>query len=127
MKRRKKIFGVLALLLIGMVLASSKAEAWPRIFRRGRSSSSTTYSSRGYPQNVGGSPQARAVYKANLMARTGRYGHGVAPLVASFEGIGRGSSPNCGTCTPRRGMTLVADASAWCPSRGCWYRVRGWN
>lgn len=128
MRRRRSVVGILICVVIGIVLVDS-ASAWPRIFRRRRSTySSRTYSSsRSWPSNVGGSPQARAVYKANLMARTGKYGHGVAPLVARFEGIGRGGSPNCGTCTPRRGMTLVADASAWCPSRSCWVRVRGWN
>ena len=129
MRRKKRIVGILVMLFIGMILVEH-ASAWPpRIFRRRRrsSSNSTVQSHNPHPSNVGGSPQQRAVAKANLMARTGRYGHGVAPLVARFEGIGRGSSPNCGTCVPRRRMTLVADASAYCASRGCWIRVRGWN
>lgn len=71
--------------------------------------------------------QAHAQREANLMARLGRMGHllGVAPG-ARFSGVGYGPTPNCNTCTPRRRMTLVADAVAR-GRNGYYYRSRHWR
>ena len=107
------------LLFVVGVSFCSDADAWP-FRRRTRGSSNSTWNT-----NVGGSDQARAQNKANIMAARGVMSHGVAPLVGSFEGIGYGSSRNCGTCTPRSRMTLTADAAAY--GNGRWYRVRAWR
>lgn len=112
---------ILGFVLISVCSISTDANAW-RLFRR-RGSSNTTYSSQA---NVGGSYQAQAQYKANLMASQRRMSHGVSSLVAGYEGIGMGTSRNCSTCTPRGRMTLVADAAAQ-SSNGMWYRVRAWK
>lgn len=105
--------------LFAVISVASDAEAF-RLFRR--RSSGNNYSSQA---NVGGTYQAQAQYKANLMASRGVMSHGVSALVGSFEGIGCGSSRNCSTCVPKRGMTLVADAAAY--GNGRWYRVRAWR
>ena len=67
--------------------------------------------------------QAEASYMA---ARNIRNTH-VGPTIGHFEGIGWGSSPNCRTCTPRRGrMTLTGDAVAR-TANGYYVRVRSWR
>ncbi len=69
--------------------------------------------------------QAEALREARLMAARNIRGH-VGRTLGRFEGCGWSSgSPEPPTCTPRRGMTLVADAIARGP-RG-WYRVRAWE
>ena len=124
------------LLLLSMFTATSDARFLRRCFgritsvrilrcNRTTNTSTNTNVSTTVRVNVGGSDQARAQHKANLMASRGRLSHGIAPLCATFEGIGMGGSRNCGTCTPRRGMTLTADAAAY--GNGRWYRVRGWR
>ena len=71
--------------------------------------------------------QTHAQREANLMASRLRMGHllGVAPG-ARFSGVGMGLTPNCRTCTPRRGMTLIADAVAR-GRNGYYYRSRHWR
>lgn len=71
--------------------------------------------------------QAQAQAEAEMMAQRRYKGHvrGTIPGV-NFCGVGwSSSSSNAPTCTPSRGMTLVADAVA----RGAdgWYRVRYWR
>lgn len=74
------------------------------------------------------SDQAVAQAKANAMAAQCRLSHGAGGyrMAGTFEGVGCGVSPSCGTCTPRYRMTLVADASAK-GRNGMWYRCRGWR
>ena len=93
-----------------------------RIFGRRRVSTKTYSSS---VSVTTGSDQQRAQAKANVMASRRVMSHNVAPLVGNFEGIGVGSSRNCSTCTPNRGMRLTADAAAY--ANGRWYRVRAWR
>ncbi len=71
--------------------------------------------------------QAQAEAEARMMASRRYKGHvrGTVPGV-NFCGVGwSSSSPNAPTCTPSRGMQLVADATV----RGSdgWYRVRYWR
>lgn len=71
--------------------------------------------------------QAQAESEARMMASRRYKGHvrGTIPGV-SFCGVGwSSSSRNAPTCTPSRGMTLVADATV----RGAdgYYRVRYWR
>ena len=69
--------------------------------------------------------QQRAINKSNSQAARRRMSH-AGPMAGTFEGVGYGSSPNCGTCVPRGGgWTLVADSSVQ-SSNGMWYRTRGW-
>jgi len=63
--------------------------------------------------------------KANYMAKHNVFDH-YAPIVGWFEGIGYGSVPNCGTCTPSQQMRLTGDAVAKSAS-GAYYRVRSWR
>jgi len=90
------------------VLGNGVAEAAPRQY--------TTYR---------GDDQARCQQEANIMASRRFCGH-VGSCIGSFEGVGRGSSPNCNTCTPSRPMRLTGDAAAQGPD-GRWYRVRSWR
>ena len=69
--------------------------------------------------------QDRCQAEANYMAKHNIFRH-VGPCIGRFEGIGRGYSPKCGTCTPRYRMTLTGDATAKCPN-GMWIRVRSWR
>lgn len=117
--RRSSIW--VLVLVITCLSFSQTASAWP--WRR-RTNNTTT--SRSWPTSISSSDQARAQYKAGLMARQRRMSHGVAPLIGHYEGIGRGTSRYCSTCTPRRGMTLTADAAVR-SSGGTWYRVRAWR
>lgn len=85
-----------------------------------------TYHSNSQPA-TNSSFQAQAQSEAQTMASRGYKGHvrGTVPGV-NFCGVGWSSSTsNAPTCTPSRGMTLVADAVA----RGAdgWYRVRYWR
>lgn len=78
-------------------------------------------------RTVANSYQAQAQAEAQMMASRRFKGHvrGTIPGVR-FCGVGwSSSSRNAPTCTPRSGMTLVADAVA----RGAdgWYRVRYWR
>lgn len=87
-------------------------------------STSTTITSQ---VTVASTLQAEAESEAAQMAASRRKGHirGVIRGVA-FCGVGwSSSSPNAPTCTPGRGMTLVADATV----RGAdgFYRVRYWQ
>ena len=71
--------------------------------------------------------QSQAQAEAQMMASRSFKGHvrGTIPGVR-FCGVGwSSSSPNAPTCTPRSGMTLVADAVA--RGRDGWYRVRYWR
>lgn len=118
-----------------LVLVAGVAEARPR-----RTYSTPTYSSPSVSSmpvyqeqkmmNTGGdlysgSDQDRCQAEANYMASRGITGH-VGSCIGSFEGVGYGSSPNCNTCTPGRGMNLTGDASAQ-GRNGMWYRVRSWR
>lgn len=70
--------------------------------------------------------QQRCQAEANYMAARNIKRH-VGPTIGNFEGIGWGSSPNCRTCTPRRGrMRLTGDAVARC-ANGYYVRVRSWR
>lgn len=69
--------------------------------------------------------QQRCQAEANYMAARNIRKH-VGPTIGRFEGIGWGSSPNCRTCTPRRGMTLTGDAVAR-TANGMYVRVRSWR
>lgn len=120
-------------LVLLCVLVAGVAEARPR-----RTYSTPTYSSPSassmpvYQEqrmsntslNSGGD-QDRCQAEANYMASRGITGH-VGSCIGSFEGVGYGSSPNCNTCTPGRGMNLTGDASAQ-GRNGMWYRVRSWR
>ncbi|MEM8733537.1 MAG: hypothetical protein AAGG44_04925 [Planctomycetota bacterium] len=71
--------------------------------------------------------QAQAQAEAQMMASRMYKGHvrGTVPGVR-FSGVGfSSSSSRAPTCTPRSGMTLVADAVA--RGRDGWYRVRYWR
>lgn len=71
--------------------------------------------------------QAACQRQANEQARRGRMGH-LLPMRsgARFEGVGMSSNPNnVPTCTPRRGMRLVGDATAR-GRNGRYYRCRQW-
>ena len=72
-----------------------------------------------------GDDQSRCQAEANYMAANNITGH-VWGTIGNFEGVGYGSSPNCNTCTPGRGMNLTGDASAQ-GRNGMWYRVRSWR
>jgi hypothetical protein len=74
---------------------------------------------------VGDNDQARCQAEANHMAANNITGH-VWGTIGGFEGVGYGSSPNCNTCVPSRGMRLTGDASAQ-GRNGMWYRVRSWR
>ena len=69
--------------------------------------------------------QERCQAEADHMAKNRKFCH-VGPCIGRFEGIGWGSSPKCGTCTPRGKMRLTGDACAKC-SDGRWVRVRSWR
>lgn len=72
--------------------------------------------------------QAWAQREANLQASRGRMGHlmGCSPN-ARFSGVGMSSNPNnVPTCTPRRRMTLIGDATAR-GRNGMYYRSRHWR
>ncbi|MCA9126155.1 MAG: hypothetical protein KDB22_03680 [Planctomycetales bacterium] len=71
--------------------------------------------------------QSQAAYEAQQMAARSYKGH-VRGTIAGvrFCGVGwSSSSPNAPTCSPAKGMTLVADAVA--RGRDGWYRVRYWR
>ena len=72
--------------------------------------------------------QAHAQREANIQAQRGRMYHalGCAPGTR-FSGVGYGPTPNCGTCVPRRSMTLVADAVAYSQRTKMFYRSRHWR
>ena len=75
------------------------------------------------PKRAVSTYQQRAQDEANYMARHGIKGH-VWGVIGRFEGVGWATHSNPPTCTPRRGMRLVADAKA--RGRDGWYRVRAW-
>lgn len=68
--------------------------------------------------------QTEAQREVALMARRGIRGH-VGRTLGRFEGCGWSSGPNPPTCEPRRGMVLIAEATA--RGRGGYYRVRAWR
>lgn len=103
--------------LVLALLVASTAQARPRQYTYTNSHSSSQMSS--------GSDQDRCQAEADYMASHGISGH-VGSCIGSFEGVGYGSSPNCNTCTPSRGMRLTGDASAR-GRNGIWYRVRSWR
>lgn len=78
-----------------------------------------------YTSSIGNSDQERCQAEANYMAANNISGH-VWGTIGNFEGVGYGSSPNCNTCVPGRGMSLTGDASAQ-GRNGMWYRVRSWR
>lgn len=104
------------LVLVGLVASSNAQTVCPQC---GRVHVQTPTTVNSY--------QAQAEAEARTMAARRYKGHtrGVVPGVG-FCGVGwSSSSSNAPTCTPSRGMTLVADAVA----RGSdgWYRVRYWR
>ena len=103
--------------LVLALLVASTAQARPRQYNYTNSHSS--------PQMSSGSDQERCQAEADYMASRGIAGH-VGSCIGSFEGVGYGSSPNCNTCTPSRGMNCTGDASAR-GRNGMWYRVRSWR
>lgn len=123
---------------------AGEAHAWPRRYRATNNNyvSSGNHSEQivsdnqvisdnnkvvSYTSNIesaGNSDQERCQAEANYMASRGIKNH-VWGCIGSFEGIGWGSSPNCNTCTPGRGMRLTGDASA--KGADGWYRVRSWR
>ncbi len=104
------------LVIVGSVATANAQSACPRCgqFHNYRPAAASGY-------------QAQAEAEARKMAARRYKGHiqGVVPGVR-FCGVGwSSSSRNAPTCTPRGGMTLVADAAV----RGAdgWYRVRYWR
>lgn len=114
------------LFALALMLVCAVAEARPR---RTTSYSSPTTTAAPVAYESFGDDQARCQQEANIMASRRFTGH-VGGTIGRFEGVGFGSSPTCGTCTPERygfhGLRLTGDASA-CDSSGRWYRVRSWR
>lgn len=119
--RRSTVIRSLAICALLFVVFPSTADARWRLFSRPTAVVKTTVKS------YGGSLQAQAEMEARMMASRQFKGH-VRGTVAGvrFSGVGFSSStPRAPTCTPGRGMTLVADAVA--RGRDGWYRVRYWR
>jgi len=117
------------LIIFVLGLFCSEAHAKPRRYYSNTTQSTPTVSSY-TSSNTGsdlysGSDQDRCQAEADYMASRGITGH-VGSCIGSFEGVGYGSSPQCNTCTPGRGMNLTGDASAR-GRNGMWYRVRSWR
>jgi hypothetical protein len=122
----------IVLVLFIVLLVAENADARWRLFRRRRSSRSTTYS-----KNLGVSwtgavairvdDQAACQKEANYMARNGIRGH-VWGKIGVFEGCGWGAYGGnaCRTCRPTWGATLTGDATA-VSSWGEKFRVRSWR
>lgn len=118
-------------LVLLCVLVAGVAEARPRrtystpTYSSPSASSMPVYQEQKMSNLNSGGDQDRCQAEANYMASRGITGH-VGSCIGSFEGVGYGSSPNCNTCTPGRGMNLTGDASAQ-GRNGMWYRVRSWR
>ena len=101
----------------GLVACCSDAHA--RRWFRGRNYSTTTYRSSG--PTFSGTDQERCYAEAAYCAARNIRGH-VGQTIGFWEGAGwGGSSANCQTCTPPRGMTKTGDASVHGPWG--WFRV----
>lgn len=121
----KRITLSLIVMFAVIALVQEDASAW-RLFRRRTTTTTSCPNGQCRPASLSGNDQQRCQQKAQIMASRRVMSHGVAPIVGTFEGIGMGSSRNCGTCTPRRGMTLTGDGAAQA-SNGTWYRCRSWR